>query len=308
MHCHIAFILIPLNSLSPVSESIPCMVAVILFSVSLRCSSRLPFELYILPRFLFLCTSSRAVLFRVILLFNSGPIFTICVLPNWDNTSAVVLGVWQQCSRCRNCPVSHKSYCLIPSMTCLKSNEIIWWFPLWFYFEELPPVHVKDNREITCRIRLSISTVIHTYEHSGITHVTPFGKYGKHSTGPSAYGPWVRTYSKLFCCKSVLPVCSYRAQSNEICMYRRVSRGSIPRVRWYGLLYLRTVEYDHWLAINRADHELHGKGNCNWVCPYYWGDIKFLQIIKLPVNMLYIVKRYLSFVTANDGDDVVHLS
>ena len=77
MHCHIAFILIPLNSLSPVSDSIFCMAAVTLLSVSLRCSSRLPFELYILPRYLYLGTSSRVVLFRVILLFCPGPIFTI---------------------------------------------------------------------------------------------------------------------------------------------------------------------------------------------------------------------------------------
>ena len=96
------------------------------------------------------------------------------------------------------------------------------------------------------RIRLSVSTVNRTYELSGITHVTPFRKYGKHSTGPSTYGPWSRTYSKLFSCKPVLTVCSYGAQSNEICTYGRVSRGTIPRVRRYGLLYLRTVEYDHY--------------------------------------------------------------
>ena len=95
----------------------------------------------------------------------------------------------------------------------------------------------------TGRIRLSVSAVNRTCELSGITHVTPFRKYGKHSTGPSTYGPWVRTYSKLSC-TSILTVCSYRAQSNEICAYGRVSRGSLPRVRWYGLLYLRTVD-DH---------------------------------------------------------------
>ena len=104
------------------------------------------------------------------------------------------------------------------------------------------------------RIRLSVSTVNHTYELSGITHVTPFRKYGKHSTGPSTYGPWVRTYSKLFSCKSVLTVCSYRAQSNEICTYGRVSRGSLPRVCRYGLLYLWTVEYDLCLALNVLIH------------------------------------------------------
>ena len=65
-----------LKFLSPVSDSIFCMAAVTLLSVSLRCSSRLPFELYILPRYLYLDTSSRVVLFRVILLFSPGPIFT----------------------------------------------------------------------------------------------------------------------------------------------------------------------------------------------------------------------------------------
>ena len=112
------------------------------------------------------------------------------------------------------------------------------------------------------RIRLSVSTVNRTYELSGITHVTPFRKYGKHSTGPSTYGPWARTYSKLFSCKPVLTVCGYGAQSNEICTYGRVSRGTIPRVRRYGLLYLRTVEYDHWA--------------CLPVCKYTNPDLRFL--------------------------------
>ena len=103
--------------------------------------------------------------------------------------------------------------------------------------------HTKDYG----RIRLSVSTLNRTYELSGITHVTLFPKYGKHSTGPSSYGPWVRTYSKSFSCKPVLTVCSYRAQSNEIFTYGEVSRGSVPRVRRYGLLYLRAVEYDLWL-------------------------------------------------------------
>ena len=69
----------------------------------------------------------------------------------------------------------------------------------------------------TGRIRLSVSTVNRTYGLTGITHVTPFRKYGKHSTGPSTYGSWAHTYSKLFSCKSALTLCSYRAQTNEIC-------------------------------------------------------------------------------------------
>ena len=91
-------------------------------------------------------------------------------------------------------------------------------------------------------IRLPVSTAKTTYKLSGMTHVTPLRKYGKHSTWTNTYGPWVRTYSKLFSWKSVLMVCSYRAQSNENCT--RVSRGSLARVRRYGLLYLWTVEYD----------------------------------------------------------------
>ena len=77
--------------------------------------------------------------------------------------------------------------------------------------------------------------------------MTPFRKYGKHSTGTSTYGPWARTYSKLFSCKPVVTVCSYGApvEWNLYVAYGRVSRGSVPRVRRYGLLYLRTVEYDH---------------------------------------------------------------
>ena len=105
---------------------------------------------------------------------------------------------------------------------------------------------VYELRSDNGRIRLSVSTVNRTYELSGITHVTPFRKYGKHSTGPSTCGPWARTYSKLFSCKPVLTIWSYGAQSNEICTYGRVPRETIPRVRRYGLLYLRTVEYDHW--------------------------------------------------------------
>ena len=58
------------------------------------------------------------------------------------------------------------------------------------------------------RIRQPVSTVNRTNELLGITHVTPFRKCGKRSTGPSTYGLWVRTCSKLFSCKSALAVCS----------------------------------------------------------------------------------------------------
>ena len=68
-------------------------------------------------------------------------------------------------------------------------------------------------------IRLSVSTVNSTYELSRITHVTRFCKYRKHSTGPSAYGPWVHTYSKLLTRKSMPTVWNSRVQSNEISTY-----------------------------------------------------------------------------------------
>ena len=75
MHCQMAFILIPLNSLSPVSASILWVAAIVLVSRSFGCSSRLPFVLYIFPRYLYLGTSSSIVLFSMILLPWPGPIF-----------------------------------------------------------------------------------------------------------------------------------------------------------------------------------------------------------------------------------------
>ena len=140
-----------------------------------------------------------------------------------------------------------------------KSN-----WPLWFsqnvlnsyssgssrYATIMPADTNRDRWRNWCRhngrFQLSVSRVNPSYELTGITHVTPFRKYGKHSTGPSTYGSWVRTYSKLFSCKFVLTVCSYRTQANEICTYGRKSRGSLPRVRRYGLPYLQTVEYGRW--------------------------------------------------------------
>ena len=100
--------------------------------------------------------------------------------------------------------------------------DVITWPCSWFLLLTYRSIYERSM----CRIRLFVSTVNRTYELSGITHVTPFCKYGNHLTGPSTFGPWVRTYSKLFSCKSVLTVCSYRAQSNEICTYGRVSSES----------------------------------------------------------------------------------
>ena len=62
------------------------------------------------------------------------------------------------------------------------------------------PDYDKVHETNIGRIQISVSTVNRSYELSGITHVTPFRKYRKHSTGPSTYGPWVHTYSKLFSC------------------------------------------------------------------------------------------------------------
>ena len=63
------------------------------------------------------------------------------------------------------------------------------------------PRHICITHHIGSTPPRAVSTVNRTYELSGITHVTPFCKYGKHSTGTSTYGPWARTYSKLFSCK-----------------------------------------------------------------------------------------------------------
>ena len=56
-----------------------------------------------------------------------------------------------------------------------------------------------------------------------------------------------------------------------------------------------------------AGRGLYGKGNCNWICQCLWGDIRFLQIIQLPVYMPCIEERYSSYATANGGDHVVHM-
>ena len=113
-------------------------------------------------------------------------------------------------------------------------------------FRHLTKLYRWQDRGSQCygRIRLPASTVNRAYELLGISHVTSFRKYRKHSIRPSTYGQWVRTYSELFSCKFVLTVCNYKAQSNETCTYRRVSRVYLPRVRSYGLPYSRTVEYE----------------------------------------------------------------
>ena len=86
------------------------------------------------------------------------------------------------------------------------------------------------------RIRMSLNRVNRIYEFSGVTHVTPFHRYRKHSTGPVS---WVRTHSEFGPSQSVLPVESYSAQSNVIHIYGRESHGSLARMQidecghWY---------------------------------------------------------------------------
>ena len=99
------------------------------------------------------------------------------------------------------------------------------------------------------RIRLSVSTASRTYELSDETHVTPFCTYRFHSTGLCNYKPYERTYRRIACCRYGLTARKYWAQSNVFRTYGRVSRGLFLRVRRYGLLYLRTVEYDQCIII-----------------------------------------------------------
>ena len=122
------------------------------------------------------------------------------------------------------------------------------------------------------RIRLSISMVSRIYELSGITHVTPFREYGKRSTGPSTYGPLARTYSKLFSFKTVLTV------EWNLYVYGRVSRGSLPRVRRYSLLYLRTVEYVLWESIDWTHYRC--SSGSHWRCSLTTGSrITWFEIV-----------------------------
>ena len=40
----------------------------------------------------------------------------------------------------------------------------------------------------------------------GVTHITPFLRYKRQSSGPSNYGLWIHTYSKFFCNEFILMV------------------------------------------------------------------------------------------------------
>ena len=100
-------------------------------------------------------------------------------------------------------------------------------------------------------IHLSVGTVKRTYEFSGVTHVTPFCRYRKHSTGPITYGSWVCTYSKFGSSESVLVIKSDRAQSNAICTYGRESHDSLARIHRYSLLYLKTGKYGQSQALRQ---------------------------------------------------------
>ena len=98
-----------------------------------------------------------------------------------------------------------------------------WWFEapsrsLWCHCNVLI---VTDGclLESTLVIFVYQSTVNGTYELSVVTHVIALRSFGKHSTGPSTYGPWVRIYCKLFSCKSIHTICSYRVQSHRIYTY-----------------------------------------------------------------------------------------
>ena len=96
------------------------------------------------------------------------------------------------------------------------------------------------------RIRLSVSTVNRTCELTWHPSV---------STENIRLGPVLtdRESVPIASCSPVSPFLRFVVtepnvtKSNEIPTYGRVSRWSIPRVRRYGLLYLRTVEYDQWL-------------------------------------------------------------
>ena len=98
-------------------------------------------------------------------------------------------------------------------------------------------------------VRLPVSTASRTYKLSEETDVTPFCTCRFHSTGLCKYKAEERTYRRKTCCRYGLTVRKYWAQSHVFRTYRWVSRGLFSRVRRYGLLYLRTVEYDQCLLV-----------------------------------------------------------
>ena len=70
-----------------------------------------------------------------------------------------------------------------------------------------------------------------------------FPKYGNIRLGPVLTD---RESVPTASCSPVSPLLRFVVtESNAIFTYRIVSRGSVPRVRRYDLLYLRAVEYDH---------------------------------------------------------------
>ena len=144
------------------------------------------------------------------------------VLPDSWTPQTVIVGGWN----------STQHHCLREWVCGFLVHQLLIACTIWKKYRSINPMNCIG------RIRLSVSTVNRTYELSGITHLTPFCNYGKHSSGPSTYGPWDRTFSKFFSWKSVLTDCSYRTPWNEICKYGRVSRGYLPRVCRYGFAVL----------------------------------------------------------------------
>ena len=130
------------------------------------------------------------------------------------------------------------------------------------------------------RIGLSFSTASRTYELSEETHVTPFHTYRFHSTGLCNYKPQERTYRRTTYCRYRLTVRKYCVQSNVFHTYGRVSRGLFPRVRRYGLLYLRTVEYDQCFCKRPTER------NCN-TRVHYWFDFFCKRHMTITVELLY---------------------
>ena len=120
------------------------------------------------------------------------------------------------------------------------------------------------------RIRLSVSTVKCTYELSGVTHVISFRSYGKHSTGPCTYGPWARTYNKLFSLSALFRFAVTEPSTKEC----HVGHSREFAGRHSLLVYLWTVEYDHWFIFSVI----------------YW---KYsLYFLFLPLESLFILWRH----------------
>ena len=135
------------------------------------------------------------------------------------------------------------------------------------------------NVRVTGCIWRSVSTVNCTYEFSWVTYVSSFLGDSIHSTGPSTYESWVCDYRKFYSSRSVITVCTYGAQWNDISSYERESCGPFARirtVRWTCRQSNKTIVEQSVITSQSKIWCVPTVTECDPVCPnhvYMWAPI-----------------------------------